>query len=194
MPRAFTDKERSRIRTRLRAVARTALVSATFRRLTVDTLAREAGISKGAFYLFYDTKEALLMELMQEAEAEIREALRKAAGQGLRQVITEMFDGVARNPLLQALGNPDELAWLERALPDGVLAAARADDDAFAGELLSRLYASGDIQALVDPSVFAGIGPAALALAQHKALIGEDRYDDVKALIVEGLTLRLRNG
>ncbi|MBV9579461.1 MAG: helix-turn-helix transcriptional regulator, partial [Chloroflexi bacterium] len=64
VPRPFSPDERSLITQRLRAVARTAFASSGLRHVTVDDLARAAGISKGAFYLFYDSKEALLLDLL----------------------------------------------------------------------------------------------------------------------------------
>jgi len=52
MPRAFTDPERDAIRARLMDAGRELFARRGIRATTVEQLARAAGISKGAFYLF----------------------------------------------------------------------------------------------------------------------------------------------
>jgi len=49
MPRAFTEREREVIRSRLRAAARDTFRAHGLRRTNVEELARAAGISKSAF-------------------------------------------------------------------------------------------------------------------------------------------------
>lgn len=193
MPRPFRDDERAAIRERLLALGRTAAARGDFRRTPVEQLAASAGISKGAFYQFFAGKEALLLTLLQEVEAALRAQL-SAALDGpdpLRRVITLLFEAVVDHPMLGALRDPEELAWLVRQLPAGALDAARADDDRFFGTLLAALKRAGEVDPGLDAQAFAGLAPAALALAQQRALIGPDRADAVTALVIDGLVARL---
>lgn len=195
MPRAFTEPERLRIRRLLLDAGRGALARGGLRRVPIERLAAAVGISKGAFYLFFPSKEALVVELLLQAEAELRTALVArvdAAGpECLRAVLELLFASVDQHPLLHVLGDAEEMAWLERALPEGHTAAARADDDTFFSALLTRLREVGAVRADVDPSVFAGLPAAAFAVAHHRALIGPERHDGVVGLIVDGLVARL---
>ncbi|MFN7147165.1 MAG: helix-turn-helix domain-containing protein, partial [Myxococcota bacterium] len=75
MPRAFTDAERTRIHRLLLEAGRAALATGGLRRVPVERLCLAAGISKGAFYLFFPSKEALVVALLVEAEAELRSEL-----------------------------------------------------------------------------------------------------------------------
>jgi AcrR family transcriptional regulator len=191
MPRAFTDEERDRIRERLLEAAREHALAVGLRKMSVATLTRAAGISKGAFYGFFGSKEALIMELLTEAEAQLRARLdAAAAGSGprderLRRALGVMFHDVATHPLLRVLADPEELAWLERSLGAEVLAAARADDDRYFGELAGALGLDVSGQHL------AGLAGLALAVAVHRDLVGSDRADAVIGLVVDGLVLRL---
>lgn len=195
MPRAFTDDEHARIRARLLEAGVAAIARSGLRRTAVEDLTRAAGISKGAFYRFFETKEALWIALLEQAEQDARRKMRvilddPAPGR-LRRVLEALFDDVWRDPVLRALADGEDLAWLARSLPPGVLEAAGADDDRFFGEVWRELQAAGDAAADVDPQVFAGLPAVALALAQQRARIGVDRADDVVALVVDGLVARL---
>ena len=66
MPRAFTADETERICRRLKEAGQESFARRGIRSTTVDDLARSAGISKGAFYRFFDSKEALLVSLLSD--------------------------------------------------------------------------------------------------------------------------------
>ena len=66
MAYGFSPEERQRIRSALRAEARACAVSPGMRKTTVETLTQRVGISKGAFYLFYPSKELLFLEVLED--------------------------------------------------------------------------------------------------------------------------------
>ena len=59
MPRPFTTAETEAIHPLLLDAGAASFARAGIRRTTVEDLARAAGISKGAFYRFFESKEAL---------------------------------------------------------------------------------------------------------------------------------------
>ena len=63
MPRAFTEEERTRIRTSLIEAGRTCFLTYGIRKTTIDDLVKLAGIAKGSFYQFFTSKENLYLEL-----------------------------------------------------------------------------------------------------------------------------------
>ncbi len=73
MPRAFSKQEKEQIRQRLLGAGQKQFTTYGLKKTNVQELAAAAGISKGAFYLFYESKEALLMDLMEQAEASYRQ-------------------------------------------------------------------------------------------------------------------------
>ena len=66
MPRAFSDIAREVIRERLQKSAVESMIKYGVRRTTVDCLAKGANIPKGIFYLFNDSKEELLFEVLEK--------------------------------------------------------------------------------------------------------------------------------
>lgn len=71
MAAAFTQQEEAIILDQLQRAARENAVSLGVRRTTVDALAAAAGISKGAFYKFYASKELLFFDILEHMHAEI---------------------------------------------------------------------------------------------------------------------------
>ncbi len=64
MPKSFTEKERAAIYEALQDACKRSWTERGYKKTSVDELCRSVGISKGAFYLFYDTKEALFCDVI----------------------------------------------------------------------------------------------------------------------------------
>ena len=72
MPRAFTQDERTLITRNLMEHGRRLFATRGLNKTSVEELAAAAGISKGAFYVFHESKEALFMDVVEEAERDFR--------------------------------------------------------------------------------------------------------------------------
>lgn len=191
MPRGFTESEREAVSKRLIDAARRSLVERGLRATSVATLAREAGISKGAFYLFYDSKEALVGTVLGAEEAALRTALDELMAateeQPANALVRFFFEIVERHPVMRLLSDPDEAAVLFRSMPPEELAAHMADDDAFFADRCRRWQAAGKLNGDIDPEVFARIPRLALAIVQQRAFIGEAQYDALIDLVATSL-------
>ena len=75
MPPIFSEKERELILNELKTNALECLKDTGIKKTTVDQLTQLAGISKGAFYIFYNAKEDLFADILNDAANKIiREA------------------------------------------------------------------------------------------------------------------------
>jgi AcrR family transcriptional regulator len=79
MPRAFTDTEKQTIRARLMEAGRACFLRYGLKKTTIEDLVKPAGIAKGSFYLFFESKEALYVEIMFEEIPVIMDRLIKAS-------------------------------------------------------------------------------------------------------------------
>ncbi len=61
MARSFTEREKENIKRSLQETCKRSWTQSGYKKTSVDDLCRQAGISKGAFYLFYESKEALFL-------------------------------------------------------------------------------------------------------------------------------------
>jgi len=64
MPRAFTATEKETIRDRLMEAGRTCFLRYGLKKTTIEDVVGPAGIAKSSFYLFFESKEALYVEVI----------------------------------------------------------------------------------------------------------------------------------
>lgn len=72
------EQDRARRKQDLLLAARNVFAESGFRRATVDEIARRAEVAKGTIYLYFETKEAILAELVLQALAELSGELQQA--------------------------------------------------------------------------------------------------------------------
>jgi len=64
MPRAFNKEEKERIHCKLLDAGRSCFTRYGLKKTTIEDLVKLAGIAKSSFYLFFESKEALYVELL----------------------------------------------------------------------------------------------------------------------------------
>ena len=180
MPKAFSEREKDLIRTRLIQAGDKQFSAHGLKKTSIDELARAARISKGAFYLFYESKEALFMDVMEEVEKRYRaEFLAVADRPGpsararLLAVLKTGFDLLQSEPILRYF-NGGEYDWLLRGVPAEKLQAHLASDRLFLQELVARCQAAGipivvtpeEIGRLLYPLVLASLHAESLGPAE----------------------------
>ncbi len=81
MPRLATTTKNER-RKRLIDAARRCVAARGFQSLTVDDVCLEAGVSKGAFYGYFDQKQDLLLALIDDESADMDEVMGELGAHG----------------------------------------------------------------------------------------------------------------
>jgi len=192
VPRAFSPDERARIQERLLTAGRQAFATYGLRRASVDDLARAAAISKGAFYLFYPSKEALLLDVLQRFEADFQrrvldQVLRPelTPAESLRSMLHAALAVRGSDPVLRKLTGADAQALLRRISP-AQAAALRKADVASVHRFLDYWRARGaDIQ--VDEDVLTGLMRAIVLSTLRELEIGSSVYRQVMELMIDAV-------
>lgn len=95
MARSFSEREREIIREKLLEACRQSWTKYGYKKTNVDELCQQAAISKGAFYLFFASKEALFCEVLCAVQEEIylaasqildRQPGRRGAAEALKMI------------------------------------------------------------------------------------------------------------
>src|SRR4051812_10178638 len=93
------------------------------RKTSVEELARAAGVSKGAFYLFYDSKEELYFDVMGQVETEIQDGLLEAvrrsgepSQESFRRFVADALDILKTHPFFSGAAQED-YQYLLRSIP-----------------------------------------------------------------------------
>ena len=116
MPIAFTAEERAELTGKLLQSARSFVKEQSARKITVEQLTASVGISKGAFYLFYPSKEHLFYALLRQMHAELygpaMQLLNQPQGTPAQQLTEAILAGC------RALDESDLCRFWEQDAPD----------------------------------------------------------------------------
>jgi AcrR family transcriptional regulator len=147
-PRPFTSEEKQRVRERLIAAAQRFLSSTGVKKTTVEDLAKSAGISKGAFYLFYDSKELLFMDALDSAQKVIHDTIVERIRQysdkrvGFVEVTVAMYRDFMAKPYLIAISG-EEYETLLMRVPHEKIEQHIASDDIASKRFCEELGVTG---------------------------------------------------
>jgi AcrR family transcriptional regulator len=149
MPKAFSEQEKQTIEQRLRKTAAERFAAQGLQKTSVEELAQAAGISKGAFYGFFESKEALFMAVAEEAEAQFRaRVLAAVEGPGrsprarLVAVLTEAYSSWRQIPVLQFFAHSEYERLLHR-VPREIFDEHVEADEVFMRQLITRCREQG---------------------------------------------------
>jgi AcrR family transcriptional regulator len=190
MPKGFSEREKAIIREKLLEKGRECFATYGIRKTSVEELTDAAGISKGAFYLFFDSKELLFFEILGQFEAAYHDQMVEVAAgaQGsprerIKQFLTQAFSAWRTNPLFTHF-NQEEFEYLARKLPEEALATTQSRDDLFA-ERLFEVWRGQGIQIDLDARTYTGLIRALFFVGLHARGIGQEAYPDVLALLID---------
>jgi AcrR family transcriptional regulator len=191
-PRAFSEQEREIVRGKLLDAAEAFLSTTGIRKTTVEDLAKTAGISKGAFYLFYESKELLFMDALEREQMGIHNTLLQCMAQGpsprdaFVHFAGEMYREYARKPWLLAFEGEDYALLLRRVSPERIQQHIEIDNAAtrrFKDILGDEITVSPELMSAAMRMLFIGI--------LHRKEIGEEWADEAFSLMLESLADRI---
>jgi len=124
MPRAFTAVEKETIRDRLMQAGRDCFMRYGLRKTTIEDLTRPAGIAKASFYLFFDNKEALYVQIMFDEMPAMMNRLAAAsyektedAREALVLLMKAIVHEIETNPFSkEIIDQPDEFMRMAQSL------------------------------------------------------------------------------
>ncbi|BCI81908.1 hypothetical protein MTY66_35330 [Mycolicibacterium sp. TY66] len=170
---AFTSDEKARIAGTLVDTAEQLFAAQGLKKTSLDELVRPAGIAKGSFYAFFDSKESLYLEVM----------LRRAPRMGAR--------------LREVLGRPvdeENLVCLMRAITDVLV------DDPFYRRLLTHADELTAVSRRVGPEQLARVMPQIvspvldyLAAGQRDGVLVDDIAPDTLLGVIRTVGLLVMN-
>lgn len=157
MPKGFTEREKELINQRLLEAGYHLFSTYGLKKTNVEELAAAAGISKGAFYIFYESKEALFMDVVEETEKRVRQEIFRMIDQPgssprarLFAILKKAFTLFNNIPLLHFFTR-SEYDLLFRRLPEKKLQDHLGSDRQFFEELFDRCRQAGiPIQASIE--------------------------------------------
>jgi AcrR family transcriptional regulator len=199
VPKAFSEHEKETIRAQMYEKGRKLFEKQGVQKTSVDELAQAVGISKGAFYLFYESKEELFLEILEGLETDFRGRIFNfsiSSKSNARQLLAKLFKDAMLTwdeyPLLKNFGMT-EYEYLARKLPAGRVQAHAHRDNEFVDEFFKRIKREG-IAVKAPPRVVSNLMKSLFFVGLHRDDLGSEAYvecmeilaDLVARYIVEG--------
>jgi AcrR family transcriptional regulator len=194
LPKIYSDDERAYIIKRLKEEAGYCLSAFGIKGTTVDMLIDRVKIPKGTFYLFYESKELLLFEvILEQHEIMEKQLLKKITSlknrvsvHNLTGVLYKFYKSIDDIALFRFIGT-GEIELLYRKLPKEIIDNHLAHDTDIIHEIVEILSLSPDIKTEYYSAAFRNIFFAVL----RKRETGEEHFDESLVLMIRGLVLQL---
>ncbi len=191
MTKAFGDKEKALIRSKLIEKGKELFARYGLRKTSIEDLTKAVGIAQGSYYNFFQSKEELYFEIMEQEEQYMKSRLlsthqveENLTRQSLEAFLTDAFGMIDESTFIKKLMNGEDYELLVRKLPEERIAKHIETDSDILTPMITMWQKQG---AVIDrkPEVIGGLLRAVFTLALHKKEIGEDIFQEVLELLIE---------
>ena len=192
MPRGFTKSEKQQIRVKLIETGKEFFERFGIKKTNVAALAREAGIAKGSFYLFFDSKEDLFLTINEEFDKHLQEEIARKVKKSrnpkktLRDFLLYILDLFEIDPMLRLAVNREEYESISRKIPADEF--RRHQESTM--ELFARLIEQWQQEGIVrecDPRVVVGVIKSLYFVVLNRDIIGESIFRRVAGLLIDSI-------
>lgn len=192
MATAFTQREREHIYESLQDAAMRCAATVGMKHATVDELAHEAGISKGAFYRFYESKEHLFLSMLERihnemygsAERVLKERTDLPVRERTALAVREVCRVAEKHGAITFIR--EEVPLLLRRLPEKLLSEHYKSDE----DCIRALVLKSNVRLSTSLETACAVIRMLLMTLLVKGDVGES-YDEAMRLMVEGACDRL---
>ena len=184
---AFTQEQKDEIQEKLIEAGFELSTSIGFKKMTVATVAKSAGVAVGSFYIFFDSKENFVLALIKEAEkeAELRMAtvFEKDGTIPLKKFLSVFRENFRpeTNFLLKIC--LDDWVWLKSHLTDTTYFNTSSDRQKIE-YLLPRIKG---VREDIDPGVVVNFIKSIYALYQNRETLFEESLETNVDLIFDSI-------
>ena len=194
MPKTFSESERAYITERLKTEAKKCLATYGIRKTTIDELVKRVGIPKGTFYLFYESKERLIFEVIMEFDAEAQNQMLQEVSllpngpdvETFTDIILRFYRRLDESFLPRLMQN-GELEYFMKTVPRGRSRQQAARDR----EAMSRMFAAFPKMQEQRVAEFSAAFRGVFLSLLFKDEIGAEIYEDALRILVRGVALQM---
>ncbi|MCT1902948.1 TetR/AcrR family transcriptional regulator [Oceanobacillus sojae] len=193
----FNEQEKEYIRSRLLEHGRQLFGDLGLKKTSISDLTKQVNIAQGSFYLFYESKEELYFEILEQEERYIREELlhnvllkEKVTKETFCNFLQQALQFLDESPIIKQLYDKSTMEQLLRKLPQKKLESNHQGDIVFLVPYIEKWQAEGIMKQL-EPAIIVSMIRSLVILSLQKEMIGETNYkptmDQFVKLISEDL-------
>ncbi len=190
MPKAFSEQEKETLRAQMREKGKKLFEKQGLKKTSVDELASAVGISKGAFYLFFESKEELFLEILEQIEMEIQTSIlefaiqpKKDARKNLGEMLKSFLLTWDAYPLLKSFSKT-EFDYLVRKIPAQRVQEHASHDEEFINEFIKKIKREG-ITVKASPRVTGNLIKSLFLISLHRDDLGQDAYEETMQTLTD---------
>lgn len=193
MPRHFEEEDKKAIRRELLNRGSELFSRYGFKKTNLDEVVQQAGVSKGSFYSFFDSKEDFFVEILLQTERTVHDTLEEelfASELPVKEAFVEALAGqllyLQNTPILHILTQPEEYHFLFRKIDPAHMEKLFAADEQYIKRLLQKAGAYTPVRE-IEPTVLTGTLRGISLLLLHRKEIGEAVFEDSLRLILTAM-------
>ena len=119
MPKGFTYEEKEIITKKLMKECKLNWQKYGYKKTSIDTLCQDIGISKGSFYSFFESKEALFYQVIKETLDQLYSIVEERISQkqnkyGVADALKEIYLEYSKSSFMYDVNNPDFLSFYNK--------------------------------------------------------------------------------
>lgn len=190
MPKAFSEKEKQVIKQQLLNHGKQLFEKHGIKKTSIDEIVAAVGISKGAFYFFYESKEDLLLAILEQLETDFRTRIfdfsistQDDARQLLSKLLKDALLTWDEYPLLKNLGNADYRYLARKLSPERIQAHTHRDDE-FVNDFIKRIKREG-ISVKAAPRIVSNLMKSLFFVSLHRDELGKDTYVETMTVLAD---------
>ncbi|WP_458208878.1 TetR/AcrR family transcriptional regulator [Haladaptatus sp. NG-SE-30] len=195
---SFSEEKRDQVKESLRNTGRELFTRQGIRKTTISELTEPAGIGTGTFYQYFDSKEALYIDILEQESKEVIPRLLRESFEthddpetAIAALLKQSLNEIESNPIFrQVLIDEQELPRIREQIPDEEATEKRASAIDHFLPYIESWYHDGKIKGS-DPETIAHTIRAVVRLARQKDRIGDERYPQVRETLITAVAAGL---
>ncbi|MDK2813076.1 MAG: hypothetical protein PWQ08_331 [Clostridiales bacterium] len=177
MARSFSEKEKGSIREKLVLECEKSWSAFGYKKTNIDELCTRVGISKGAFYLFFDSKEALFCEVLDEIQGRLIVLVEGTISNApnkmdICKMLKQIYLEYDKTNILAQRNSPDFISFLNRA-PEEWKKKSQVMNDGF---IMNTIF-SANLKLKMKKEKAIGVFNALFAILTNKDTLGYNHFE-----------------
>lgn len=190
MARGFTDREKDIIRKDLINKGRELFGLYGLRKTSIEDLTKAVGIAQGSFYTFFNSKEELYLEVINQEGEIIKEkffsedSTEKLTRKRFKNFFKKILQIVHINPIIKQIFLEEEIDFLIRKIPPEKM---KEYHKRFFNQILILIKKWQKEGAIINhkPEVIAAVLQTMFHLILHKNDYEEEDFEDITELLID---------
>lgn len=139
-PKGFSDEDKSRLRSELVIECERSWAENGYKKTSIGSLTSSVGISTGAFYLLYDSKEDLFCDTIEYVQYNLKSKItdiieKDRSKNGFIEALKWHFNEHSVSPFLYDFNNPDFILFVSK-LPEDKIKKMEFDSHSFFEDII----------------------------------------------------------